>query len=302
MNLLLIASGWAVHGYELTTEILHLGDAYKVCNGLGTTPIVAWGAVGGLLHNNYPMICGGNVNHSDIMDRCHIIGDNSQIPISMSIPRTSAASVVLNGNTLWITGGFNGSDLTGTTEYVTLDGAVNGPELPVPNGVDQHCIIAIDSVTTLLIGGRRNGYKAWLFNHIGGFWTELSDTKFLRNMASCGAIVDSADESTTIIMITGGGDVRETEIMINATDAWLQVLDFPSKVNCGSSVVTADRRKAVVFGYQDEEALTTAMYSFQCFNKECQWTKMLQQLNVARQNLVGMLLPESMGTCYQSQH
>ncbi len=298
MSLLLIASGWAEHGHELTTEIIHLGDPDKVCNGLGTTPIAGYGAVGGLLQNKYPMICGGNVHHSDIMDKCYIIGDNSQMPIPMSIPRRFAASVVLNGNTLWITGGsVADSGITGTTEYVMRDGAVNGPDLPVPNGVDAHCMVAIDSVTTLLIGGRRNSQRAWSFDHNSESWKQLSDTMFVRNMPSCGAIVDSADESTTIIMVTGGGDVKETEIMIYGINAWLQTLEFPSKVNWGSSVVTADKRKAVVFGYHDDEALSTAMYSFQCFDKECQWTKMLQQLSVARQNLVGMLLPESMGIC-----
>ena len=48
----------------------------------------------------------------------------------MLYKRRSAASTVFNEKTLWITGGYIGSQKTDTSEYVTLEGSKIGPSLP----------------------------------------------------------------------------------------------------------------------------------------------------------------------------
>ncbi len=298
--MLLITNGWAPSGIDATTEIVHLDSASKECNDLPDSVIKGIAGVGGLLHNQYPLVCGGNAG-SEVLDKCFIAGGGvDQTPIAMRTGRKYAASVVLNGDTLWITGGSIGPDLTGTTEYVTMAGSADGPDLPVSNGVDNHCMVAVDSITTYLIGGRRNGKKVFSHNSQTGDWTTLSTMASSRDAATCGALIDSVDESIIIIMVTGGNNMKETETMQHGLDNWVHAFDFPTVIRWGSSVTTANRKKVVVFGYHDGAAQSKLMYTFQCFNLDCQWTEMAQKLSAARRSVVGILVPEAMGSCHYS--
>ena len=57
--------------------------------------------------SNTPLICGGwNQDASQASDECHIIdGRKLTLKTKMILKRYKAASIVLNENTLWITGG-----------------------------------------------------------------------------------------------------------------------------------------------------------------------------------------------------
>ena len=82
----------------------------------------------GTLHNfTLPLICGGmyrNYSNSDYYEGqtdCYILGDD-KIVAQLLQPRSAGASVVLNNNVLWITGGLVKSmHYTKTTEFVQLN-------------------------------------------------------------------------------------------------------------------------------------------------------------------------------------
>jgi hypothetical protein len=67
------------------------------------------------------------------LDECFTIIDDTIEPVAVKLthPRYLAASVVLNGNTLWLTGGkFALPQPRRSTEFVQLTGTTPGPELP----------------------------------------------------------------------------------------------------------------------------------------------------------------------------
>ena len=82
----------------------------------------------GTLHNfTLPLICGGmyrnysNSNYYEGQTDCYILGDD-KIVAQLLQPRSAGASVVLNNNVLWITGGLVKSmHYTKTTEFVRLN-------------------------------------------------------------------------------------------------------------------------------------------------------------------------------------
>ena len=85
-----------------------------MCNDWPDFPISVYEATGGLIGNTV-MICGG---HSENFDesQCYSLTSEKITPVThMSVGRMRAASIVLNDNTLWVTGGAFAS-----TEYVTL--------------------------------------------------------------------------------------------------------------------------------------------------------------------------------------
>ena len=80
-------------------------------------------AFGGLLEKNTPLICGGHSNIS-YETKCYEIGSN-EIVAELNTPRCCGASVVINQNTLWVTGGST-KETKQTTEFVRI----NQPTLP----------------------------------------------------------------------------------------------------------------------------------------------------------------------------
>jgi hypothetical protein len=66
----------------------------------------------------------------------------------MTKPRSAAASVVLNGSTLWLTGGYTQdiNEETKTTEFVQVNGPSPGPDLPLKVG--YHCLVSLNDSTT----------------------------------------------------------------------------------------------------------------------------------------------------------
>ena len=116
------------------SEMINLANPNVTCSSPPNYPIKVERAFSGLinlfgtLHNfTLPLICGGmyrNYSNSDYYEGqtdCYILGDD-KIVAQLLQPRSAGASVVLNNNVLWITGGLVKSmHYTKTTEFVQLN-------------------------------------------------------------------------------------------------------------------------------------------------------------------------------------
>ena len=142
-------------------EVIDLSGDDLICNDLPEYPIDLGvsGAFGGLTGGNYPLICGGysfnpeNQNLTTMVSICYNLQEPSST-LEMTSPRAfSSAAVVNNGNSLWITGGYNYGGITSSTVYVTpQEGKVEtGPDLP--EGLYGHCVLDLDDKMAMVIGG-----------------------------------------------------------------------------------------------------------------------------------------------------
>jgi hypothetical protein len=188
------------------------------------------GSVGGLLNNNIPLICGGfrdimyRKMNGKYLDDCFAIHPVA-IQLKLSEPRAWGASIVLDGQTLWITGGvLNTSRTTKTTEYVGLDGTRPGPDLPLE--LQGHCLVAINATTLLLTGGITIEYyksaATYFFSIEDQVWTAGPPLMIGRYVHSCA--VFNLDNQMTVI-VTGGYDsnyLSSSELLIIGSDAWTQ--------------------------------------------------------------------------------
>ena len=93
------------YGQNYKSRIIDLAiNVTSGCFDWPTFPDYVYGATGGLVSNT-PIICGGRV-FDDVSDECHILdGRKLTLTTTMTLKRYAAASIVLNENTLWITGG-----------------------------------------------------------------------------------------------------------------------------------------------------------------------------------------------------
>ena len=127
-----------------------------MCNNWPNFPISVFGATGGLIGDTV-IICGGEDSDSNYVDECHSLTSEKTTPLThMSVNRTGAASIVINDNTLWVTGGHGGGEFASialaSTEYVTVAGTMLGPYLPM--ALQFHAMVAIIRTYSMVIGGR----------------------------------------------------------------------------------------------------------------------------------------------------
>jgi hypothetical protein len=213
------------------TEIMDLSDPSNVCQPslLADYPLDrVWGASGGLLTNNNAMICGGW--GSEKLDDCFSInphGIKKAATARLSQPRSSAASVVWNSTTLWMTGGSHaGYVRTKSTEFVQLTGTTPGPDLPLE--VSSHCIVSLNDTTLILIGGKLQSVTyskaTWFYNTDHKTWTDGPSLTIGRESHSCALFKSPQHGHTDTVIVTGGWNgakkLASTEMLNLDSNSW----------------------------------------------------------------------------------
>jgi hypothetical protein len=217
-------------------EVIDLANSTNVCQPsvLADYPLDAFEASGGLLNNNIALICGGSnpqyPQYPQYLDECFAITANAiEDSVKLTKPRSAAASVVVNGTTLWITGGYV-QDLnyeTKTTEFVQLNGSSPGPDLP--HKVGYHCLVSLNDSTVILIGGMQNGLyledtNTFYYNNDNKTWTEGPSLINGRFWHSCALFKNPLNGNAETVIVTGGyndkGTLVSTEFLNLDSDSW----------------------------------------------------------------------------------
>jgi hypothetical protein len=192
------------------TELIDLADPSKVCQQSGLEDYrfdKVYSASGGLLNNNVALICGGYryAWSTPKQGKCFAINDGN-VTVELAKPRSDAASVVLNGNTLWLTGGFLHNGRTQSTEFVNLTGTTPGPDLPLK--VNKHCLVRLNETTVILIGGNLDQYiisKATYYYNVGSKgWISGPSLKMERKSHSCAVFKSAKHGHPDTVIVTGG--------------------------------------------------------------------------------------------------
>ena len=180
------------------------------------------GATGGLVGDTV-IICGGGWigSGSDLMDQfdeCYsLTSEKATIVTHMSVKRENAASIVLDGNILWVTGG-SGS-VSGvvvqhaSTEYVTLAGTMLGPNLP--QALTNHAMVAINKTCSMVIGGysastffneepeQNQQNRTFFYDHNEGEWITGPSLMQARMNHAAGIVTDEVTDES-LVAVTGG--------------------------------------------------------------------------------------------------
>ena len=231
---ILVTTGHNQEGYQTTSEIVDLTvkGGYK-CNIWEPFQIGVRGATGGVIGDTV-IICGG-YDGSNNVDECYRLSSekNPQLITHMLVERQYAASIVLNDNILWVTGGWSGAYLA-STEYVTSTGTILGPNLPQP--LTNHAMIAINKTCSMVIGGISTDYSAstsfngeqaedqdrtFFYDHNEGEWITGPSLMQARLNHAAGIITDDVTDEPLVVVTggrTGGRNYSDGWFYLNSTE------------------------------------------------------------------------------------
>ena len=208
------------------SEIVDLLDPSKSCLLEDITPH-RWIARGGLLGTT-PVICGGWVaigSGNSLSDECILYG-TTQV-VNMNSINNYHVSVGLNSSMIWILGGHrNGSDVLDTTEFITVNGAVNGPTLP--EKLTYSCGVKFpDNGKVYMIGGHTvTSYvkNVWVADPLDGYTSFTQGPSLSENKCNlhCGTMSVGAK---SIIVAAGGHNaenfLESVEILDPLSNQWV---------------------------------------------------------------------------------
>ena len=126
-----------------------------------------------------------------------------------------------------IFGGFsdysNGYERLRSTEIITEQGVIPGPEMP--EAVGSHSVAVVNETTSIIIGGSTNedytSPKTWFFNHVTQQYQAGPSLIRGRNFHSSVTIQDLITMEK-IVVVLGGYYRGSTELLINGKSKWQQ--------------------------------------------------------------------------------
>ena len=193
-----------------TTEVTDLANSNVSCDTFGELETARISSVGGVLENT-PIVCGGI--DSLIRQSCLIFGQSQSV--TMTEPRYGAASIVLNTTTMWVVGGWDGSNFLSSSEFITLENAVAGPSLPYK--MYLHCAVKFNESQIYVIGGiygDRNDY-VYIFNPLDNFsYKQGPSMNYRRRYHGCAVMHDG--ETSVIVSVGGYGRLSSQAASSNA--------------------------------------------------------------------------------------
>ena len=193
------------------------------CKNWPNFPKYVSGTTSGLLGNTV-MICGGfnddvfDIYLYSLANECYsFTAQKATLITYMSVERMDAASIVLNDNTLWVTGGRNSGGLLASTEYVTMTGTMLGPDMPM--GLSGHAMVAINSTCSMVIGGYSNyGYAlTYFYDHNEGEWNTGPSLMQGRFWHAAGIVTDEVTDEH-FVAVTGGSNAFDSSGALESTE------------------------------------------------------------------------------------
>jgi len=173
------------------------------------------------------LMCGGATERGPTSS-CYILTSRGyqDMPGLITWRYNAASEVTPLG--LWVTGGYDGQVLD-TTEIWSNN--QSQPHVRLPEGLQGHCLISLNSTHLLLTGGYPSTAAAYLYSAEDGF-TRIEDMKTARYHHGCSVINDS-----TVIVAGGKGQVDGYDGSLSSTEyldlnslSWVEGPELPETV------------------------------------------------------------------------
>jgi hypothetical protein len=284
-----------------TCEVIDLESPATICKNQPNFPVTIFGGIGGLGFKENPIICGGNQN-GDYSNKCYYLENNQWLSyLNMRSVRYFAAAAQLQDGKLFVTGGYNNTTMSNSAEILFEDGREsNIPSLPV--GFAEHCMVAVNSTTVMLIGGfsQVSGHTFYL-TFGGKSWTEGPELKFKRYLHSCGRIRSGKESQQMSIIVAGGYDypsyLSSVEILDEGSSEWKTGPELPFGMRLSQMVEDHSGGVILIGGELSPVVSLDILYRLPHAGQDALWTEMEQKLASGRKEHTAFLVPDQTVDC-----
>jgi len=314
---LLVTTGSIVGDFARKSEVIDL-NGRKTCDPLEDLSFGTMDGTGALLSGQFPLVCGGFVRPSDIRpttNRCEVLGfpglDGQH---DMMETRDTASSILINPDTLWITGGkhfIEGNPMAvrlASTEYLSIiDESMNGPGPELPIHVWGHCLFANNENGGItLTGGVSNEHLSsaitYSFDFASSSWTEAPKMNIDRYLHGCATF---KNEGRTYAIVAGGYSTKEGVLSsvefldLSSEDAgWAEGPSMPRDLEEFTLMTSPDEKGVIAVGGRSGSTFSPAIFKMHCTGSlNCEWTELKQNLEFGRSAPVAYLIPDELTNC-----
>ena len=285
--------------YNSASFVLDLENG-RICEPFSDYPeSQVWGAGGGLLRGKFPLACDGNEDVS--INDCYLYDQDEGWSKAVVLPAAVEwpGSVVLDEDTLWITGGYynyqanyNLSLLVKPFENV----AEPGPALPYE--VMTPCMVKWDDDTVAMIGGSGKpggGPRTSYYTFSSGAWQDGPQLLHRRNVPACASMTLSSGRRIVMVVGSSGTDGAATEYIEPGVDTqWKKGPPLPYVIDVPTMIPVDNQETVIVFGKNYIEEYK-GILKYHCANgdpDDCSWTELDLQLPFQVDQPVAMLIPD----------
>ena len=254
----MLIGGYGKNGLLSDVEIIDPFNSESNCMKPMDFPDARYGLIAELF-NEKPIICSGYGAGGDRKD-CYVYDFEEWVPslTNLTIARRYATSIVLNDDTMWVSGG---DRTTSKSSSETLHkGEVFGPSTDLPEPMEQHCSSKIND-THFFVAGNKYGTQtaAYLVNVDENnadlyHFTKLPNMRHQRYGAACMTMMGS-DLGDDKLLVAGGyrfDSFTTTEIYSLKTSHWDDGPQLPRGFYMGSYVQYPISNDFMLIGGKDD--------------------------------------------------
>ncbi len=299
-----MGSGYTNDGATNNVEMIDLSMSSSTCQDLPNLPKATYGSFGGLILQDYPLICGG---HNGQEKKCFSYKgaswqESAPLKTGRIYSSSSLSPFLQNPHSLLVVGG--GGDVNTLEHFSVNDWRMDLPKLPVT--IQYGCMIKINSTTVMVIGGNQNKQisdKTFFLTKNRSVWIDGPKLLIPRRVLVCGMIQsDKASSRFTAIVVGGfdGGNVLATsEILNEETGKWRVGPELPVEAASWSAALVEDAEGGVIYvgGCNSNNENMKTLYRLSHAGDGSKWVELPQKLKTARREFVAFTIPDHLTNC-----
>jgi len=243
-------------------------------------PEKIYAATGGVIHG-IPFIIGGiNRDSGKRSKECwKLTSEGWQTFAQLKTARSSAASVVLQDNQIWVTGGNDDSkSKSKSTEIINMKTGEckDGPDLPTK--LIAHSMAKLDENRTLIIGGKNDEIKksTLIFNQHSSLFTDGPEMNDARMGFGWGIFSSSLHNDRKCLLVAGGKPSTSSVEILDFTQpnaTWKKISNLPFKMYGLSIVPTRDKTSVLAIALSSTFTGENDIYKLIVENGNFTWKK-----------------------------
>ena len=285
-------------------EIIDIETPSSICPKPSRLPSLLVGGAAVLGKNNQPIVCGNNAYLDSYL--CYYYENQTWLSdFRLVTPRKFSAMTfspfISDSSTLFIAGG-----------NMTVNSALSSVEVRTPTGWELfqpslpvsiffHCMVLVDKITAMIIGGVQNGHlesKTFKISDDNRVWTSGPALSYKRYRHTCSMIIKNGTSVEKSLIVVGGltsSALSSVEVLDKGNNYWQPGPTLPA-ATWGMAMTEDPKGGVLMVGGYCVLGPTNAIYRL--MHAAAQWELLKNAMSSPNYYISALLIPDNqIGNC-----